>query len=207
MNNKKFLIAVLSLILLFAISCGDRPTGSDTGGSGKGDALLNSVPKATGKELTTSDAESFTGNHTYTGTLSIIAEESDFTDFYLKHFQGTGATKQEVIEYIKQEKPIEVTLTINNNLVALKDNAEKTTYLENSQLKLKEDGSYNADYSINQNNNGTSTKVNNHIEFITDNDKNNITSFKLIYAYYSERDGVDAGGVKTVYTGNSLTGN
>ena len=31
MNNKKFLIVALSLILLFTISCGDRPTGSDSG--------------------------------------------------------------------------------------------------------------------------------------------------------------------------------
>ena len=45
MNNKKFLIAALSLILLFAISCGDRPTGSIPSDG--------SIPKVTGTERVT----------------------------------------------------------------------------------------------------------------------------------------------------------
>ena len=44
MNNKKFLIAALSLILLFAISCGDRPTGSSPSDG--------SIPKVTGTRVT-----------------------------------------------------------------------------------------------------------------------------------------------------------
>ena len=150
MNNKKFLIAVLSLILLFAISCGDRPTGSDTGGSGKGDALLNSVPKATGNPT-----QNFSTATTYNATLNIVdtKEDTDFTDDFLSYVE-TGKTREQLIEEAKTQNII-LTITKNtagNNIVKLEDASITSTgeykseaiLFENAELKKDSSGKYNA---------------------------------------------------------------
>ena len=54
MNNKKFLIAALSLILLFTISCGDRPTGSSPSDG--------SIPKVTGTPVNLSKNYKLSGS-------------------------------------------------------------------------------------------------------------------------------------------------
>ena len=167
-KTKKILIAVLSLILLFLVSCGDRPTGSDTGGSGKGDALVNSVPKVTGDPT-----QDFSTDTTYNATLTIVdtKEDTDFTDDFLKSFQKTRE------ELINEEKPKNVILTITkntagNNIVKFSEQSTATEgsgfpkeypLFENAELKKDSSGKYNAGVE-NPTENGTQVY---YIEFDT----------------------------------------
>ena len=203
-KTKKFLTIILSISLLFSISCGDRPTGSDTGGSGKGDALVNSVPKASG-----SPTQDFSGTTTYSGTLNIVdtKEDTDFSTDYLKNYGGAetgGATREEVI---KKMGTINVTLDINTgsdgfNTVALKEkpalseSGNETKYLENATLN-KDSDKYNAE---NPNNNDN---YRNYIEFSKSGNDINI---KLIQGYADNSSGYDYG-FKITYTGSLQTGN
>ena len=103
---KKILTIILSISLLFAISCGDRPTGSNPVSA---DALISSIPEAKGQPAT--DLE----NATYKGTIPIDINNSDATDNFVKN---SGMSKEQLIEMMKTET-IELSLTIADNKITL----------------------------------------------------------------------------------------
>ena len=150
-NFKKILTIILSISLLFLVSCGnDDKTGSG-GGSGKGDALLNSVPKVTGEPT-----QDFSTATTYNATLNIVdtKEDTDFTDDFLSY---TGKTREQLIEEAKaKQKNIILTITKNaagNNIVKFSEQSTATEgsgfpkeypLFENAELKKDSSGKYNA---------------------------------------------------------------
>ena len=103
---KKILTIILSISLLFAISCGDRPTGSSPVSA---DALISSTPEAKGEPAT--DLE----NATYKDTIPIDIKNSDATDNFVKN---SGMSKEQLIEMMKTET-IELSLTIADNKITL----------------------------------------------------------------------------------------
>ena len=64
-NIKTILIAVLSFMLLFSVSCKNE---DKTGGVGSGGVDLGSIPTASGTETTASELTKYNGK-TYTGTI------------------------------------------------------------------------------------------------------------------------------------------
>ena len=83
MNNKKFLIAALSLILLFTISCGDRPTGSMPNDG--------SIPKVTGTEKVT-----LTTKLSLQGSLEVTPAGLDSTavDYLFGSYKQIGISEE-----------------------------------------------------------------------------------------------------------------
>ncbi len=202
---KKILTIILAISLLFAISCGDRPTGSTPGA---GDGLVSSTPTATGSEV-----KNF-ADAIYTGTLTF-----DDTGF---EFIGDAGGGDE--EAMKQEKKNDLvnskmrhSLTIANNMVTFKSEVptyesattykEYLSYFKDAPLKLKEDRiTYNASYEINN----ESTKNKYYIEFIKNGDS--LNSFKFIEAHSVNGFNVDENinmnyGMKITYTAASLSKN
>ena len=64
-NIKTILIAVLSFMLLFSVSCKNE---DKTGGGGSGGIDLDSIPTASGTEATATELTTY-NNKTYTGTI------------------------------------------------------------------------------------------------------------------------------------------
>ena len=185
-STKKFLTIILSISLLFLVSCGDRPTGSDTGGSGKGDALLSSVPKATGTPLS-EDATDFSGTTTYTGTLNIDETGLDFTGDFM------GKTKKDFIEEMKKDSAtMEFILTVTGNKLTLKENTASGDIFFENKILSKDGNKYNADIEENDSGGGNYMKTKNYIEFTKSTD-NKITGVKFVkgYSYKGKMDHSD----------------
>ncbi len=112
-NITKILITILSLILLFAIGCGDRPTGSTP----------SDIPVATGENVT-----SLTGPYGFTGAGTDTT--SDGTTIHVKIDTITGTVTKDnaesMINYASKD------IMIQNNTIT-------TLFLENAQLKKHAD--------------------------------------------------------------------
>ena len=217
MNNKKILIAVLSLILLFTVSCdnenktgggnGGSSGGGSSSGSGKGDAIFSSIPDTTGSP--TSD---FSGTTTYTGTLNFDATGFDFRGDYSE----SDVTRDDIFtaEQQKQQK-LEFTLTIKDNKITLEDKITPPEELFKDKILFKSEigEKYNARAEKNMpEENGNTEKRVYYIEFYksTDSGKDTLTSVKLIKAS-SEKGSTENKdhqivnydwGIKTTHTGD-----
>ena len=112
-NITKILITILSLILLFAIGCGDRPTGSTP----------SNIPVATGENVT-----SLTGTYGFEGAGTDTT--SDGTTIHVKIDTITGTVTKDnaesMINYASKDIMIQ-----NNTITAL--------FLADAQLKKTAD--------------------------------------------------------------------
>ena len=79
-NITKILITILSLTLLFVIGCGDRPTGSTTGGD---------LPEATGENVTGLES-----HLQFQGTLK--SDNADFTETVNYFFSSIGIENNQI---------------------------------------------------------------------------------------------------------------
>ena len=124
-STKKILIAVLSLILLFAISCGDRPTGSTTGGG------LDSIPDASGQDANVVDCD-FSGPLTCTEASGCTKEDAAMM------INDSGGDFQLRIE---NNKVIASPLMIGSGKQLLCPDSSKPNFVVASEKITHEDGS------------------------------------------------------------------
>ena len=165
MNNKKFLIAALSLILLFTISCGDRPTESGDVDN-QINALFDKFPKPSTATDTTINDNSLDGNYKSEGNLTIVPDETDAINYLW--------TKE---DFIKNEAEKAGFLDIAGGKATgyRDDKSERGKLFENAQIYENSSGKYYAiaetkdDYGSN----------NCYIEFDKDS-SGNLTSFKIM---------------------------
>ena len=159
-STKKFLIVVLSLTLLFAVSCSNE----DKTGGGNGDidnqinALFNSIPAPFIADAT--DAP----NGTYTG------------DFTFADSKDAGDSKNE------HPNTKNISLTIENNKItklSIKD--YDTSSFKVAQIKT-DNGKYNAISEFSSDMEGVAQKLNYYIEFTKDNDTT-IKDIKFIQTF------------------------
>ena len=212
MNNKKILIAVLSLILLFTVSCdnenktgggnggtgGIENGGSSGGGSSSGNdidsqinALFDKFPKTTGNPVSDS---SLNGNYNSQNKLTIDKNETETIN--------NNETKEDLIN---RDIGKEISLEIKDGKVTCKSApTHPETYLDGKQL-YNSSGKYNAvEEKTTTFEEGGNDKRNYYIEFIKDS-SGNLTSFKFM-----ELTRVKAGehnyAVQQTYTGTLIKG-
>ena len=130
-NIKTILIAVLSFMLLFSISCKNE----DKTGGGSGGVDLDSIPTASGTEATAADLSLYNGK-TYTGTVgsgvtrkSYTSNPEGFGEQFIVEGNGSGG---------------QVFVTITNNII----NYTGSSFTEPIILKSSGGNSYIASEDI-----------------------------------------------------------
>ena len=113
-NITKILITILSLILLFAIGCGDRPTGSTP----------SNIPVATGENVT-----SLTGTYQFTGA-GTETTKTDGTTIHVKIDTITGTVTEDGANSMINAYSKDIMIQ-NNTITAL--------FLADAQLKKTAD--------------------------------------------------------------------
>ena len=128
-STKKFLIVVLSLTLLFLVSCGDRPTGSGDVDN-QINALFDSIPNPTG--LPTTDLTSAT----YTNKLTAKIE-------YVPQGEGESFPQEIYLEITKDTVNNKVTGgTISDMYKDEHGNPQKSPYFTDGILSNDNNGKY-----------------------------------------------------------------
>ena len=170
-NFKKILTIILSIGLLFLVSCGDRPTGSGDVDN-QINALFDKFPKpSTAPENAVND-NSLDGNYESDGNLAIVLDETDAINY-------PGATKEDII---KNEAAKAGFLEISGGKATgyVDYKSQDGKLFENVQI-YKSSGKYYAVKEITTPfEEGNSRTDNFYIEFNKDDSNGNLTSFKIM---------------------------
>ena len=127
-NITKILITILSLTLLFAIGCGDRPTGSGDVDN-QIDALLTSFPKPTGNPI----SDSSLNNYKINDKLAIDTKETKLINY-----------NQSKEDFNKENAEKEISLEINNGMVTCKSVSTSTEILIDGKQLYDDNKKYSA---------------------------------------------------------------
>ena len=184
-KTKKFLIVVLSLTLLFAVSCSNE----DKTGGGNGDidnqinALFNSIPALFSADATDAPNGTYTGDFTLTDLKNI------------GNYDGGGNDTPNISLDIKENKKL--TLTSKNSDSSFRD----------APIKTDNNGKYNAISEVSSEATGILQKFSYYIEFTKDNDTAiKDIKFIVVSSIKGETDGVKVnGGYQETYTCKTLT--